>query len=105
MNIITYWIETLTRTPGYTIADALRDLNETTGRRLTHSRLREMERGEVALMPDLYRLMLEETIHHALSREGVRLNDAALDRIVERLAAPARKHRLAVYAVTQEIRS
>lgn len=89
MNIVTYWIEALTRTPGYTVADAIRDLRETTGRYLDHSRLRQMERGERGVPPDLYRLMLEETIHAALSEEGVRLSDAALDRIVERLSPPA----------------
>lgn len=101
-NVITEWIAIQEATPGASIAGGLRGLEAETGYHMTHSRLREFERGDRTPPPQVLRYFATPVagaaIREALRSMGVVDNgrevvipDRVRQRVAEMLTPPERK--------------
>ena len=92
LNLIESWLAVVL-IPNMTTAQALRDLSEEMGVTYTPSDFGKWRRGARPIPQPVQDYMLQCSIGHALSSEGVnvlKLQDDALDRIAARLTPPER---------------
>lgn len=84
-NLITSYIE-LKTADGTPFASALRELNHRVKKSLTHSRIREYERGGIDPAYDVYFVMLEDVLRHKLAGTG--LDRSAIEEIIQLCKLP-----------------
>jgi hypothetical protein len=92
LNLIESWLSVVL-IPNMTTAHALRDLSEEMGVTYTPSDFGKWRRGARPIPQPVQDHMLQCSIGHALSSEGLnvlKLQDDALDRIAARLTPPER---------------
>lgn len=88
-GLVRSWLEVELCVPGRRRVDALKDINEEFGMTVTHSRLSEWLSGKVAPPREVRRYMARCAMGRVLRSEWINtlhLDDAALDRIADRLS-------------------
>lgn len=79
-RLVASWIEA-ERSRGLTTASAIRELNEATGLRVTHSRVSEWRRGRYVPSPAAISYMLSRVLPWALRRAGIRCDEDCYDQL------------------------
>jgi hypothetical protein len=94
-NLIDLWLAVETSIPGYTIADALRDLNDECGTRYGHNKVSEWRRGVrqpgAAAQAYMRRVVIARALREALDASLDGYTDEQLDRLAALLSPPEDK--------------
>ena len=75
---------------GETITDIARELEQETGKKITTSRLREWQRGERGIPPEIYNVVIENAVYQAMKEEGITLTEEQIGRVRDRLRMPTK---------------
>lgn len=87
--IIETWLK-IQMIKGETITDIARELEQETGKKITTSRLREWQRGERGIPPEIYNIVIENAVYQAIKDEGITLTGGQVRRITEKLRMPTK---------------
>lgn len=87
--IIDTWLK-IQMTEGETITDIARELEQESGKKITTSRLREWQRGERGIPPEIYNVVIENAVYQAMKEVGITMSEEQIVRVRNMLRMPTK---------------